>query len=237
MRRIEQALEVAETTKYEHNQANRPESIGFDGVVASWSGSDDSTFALRNLDLDFKVGLHIVTGAVGDGKSSLLLALLHEMLVSQGIIYAPAIATRRIQQSARRTAFCAQSAFLVSGTIRANILFGSDYLEDRYQAVIKACALEPDLAILQYGDLTEVGHNGQRTSGGQRQRICLARAVYSDASILLLDDVLSAVDSGSAKSICNSLFGGPLLKSRTVILVSYYVPVLKVRLPSVCLLS
>jgi ABC-type multidrug transport system fused ATPase/permease subunit len=100
----------------------------------------------------------------------------------------------------------------------------------RYQSTIAACALDPDLEVLQHGDLTEVGQNGQRTSGGQRQRISLARAVYSHASILLLDDVLSAVDSGSAELICERLFGSDLLQGRTVLLVSYYVPVLKVRL-------
>jgi ABC-type multidrug transport system fused ATPase/permease subunit len=104
----------------------------------------------------------------------------------------------------------------------------------RYHGVLRACALEADLEVMLHGDATEVGTNGQRTSGGQRQRICLARAIYSTAPVLLLDDVLSAVDAGSAKLICDNLFRSPLLNDRCVLLVSYYAPVLQVSFAPNC---
>jgi hypothetical protein len=91
-------------------------------------------------------------------------------------------------------AYVAQAAWLQNVSIRDNILFGLPYIKDRYNRTLKACCLVPDLEILQDGDSTEIGERGITLSGGQKARVALARAVYSRASIILLDDVLSAVD-------------------------------------------
>ena len=85
--------------------------------------------------------------------------------------------------------FAAQSAFIMNATLRENILFGSEYDEAKYEKVLDVCALQPDLAQLQAGDMTQIGERGINLSGGQRQRVALARAVYQDADIYMLDDV------------------------------------------------
>jgi ABC-type multidrug transport system fused ATPase/permease subunit len=131
LRRIEGALDAPETTKFDHGrQPSSPNRFGFHRVHATWSLDKDS-FALQNLNLSLTPGLHVVAGRIADGKSSILLALLHEMLVRQGVVFAPAVATVRFDRASKRTAFCAQSPFLLSGTIRDNILWGSPYNETR----------------------------------------------------------------------------------------------------------
>ncbi|CAG8886463.1 unnamed protein product [Penicillium nalgiovense] len=120
-------------------------------------------------------------------------------------------------------AYCAQEAWLVNDTVKENIIFASPYDERRYRAVLKACALERDLAILDAGDQTLVGEKGISLSGGQKQRISLARAVYSSGRHLLLDDCLSAVDSHTAKHIFRQALTGPLMLNRTCILVTHNV--------------
>lgn len=91
-------------------------------------------------------------------------------------------------------AFCPQTPWLQNDTIRNNILFGSAYNGPRYGSVLQACALLPDLAVLEYADDTPVGEKGTSLSGGQKARVSLARAMYSSARILLFDDILSAVE-------------------------------------------
>jgi ABC-type multidrug transport system fused ATPase/permease subunit len=117
-------------------------------------------------------------------------------------------------------AYVAQTAFLVNGTLRENILFGEDYDPERYQSVIRGCSLEKDIQNLQGGDLTEIGERGVNLSGGQKQRISLARACYSRAAVVLLDDPLSAVDAPTARFLLHKCILG-LLNGRTVILVSH----------------
>jgi ABC-type multidrug transport system fused ATPase/permease subunit len=111
----------------------------------------------------------------------------------------------------------------VNDTIKQNILFASPYSEERYKAVLVACSLERDIEILDHGDETQVGEKGISLSGGQKQRISLARALYSSAAHLLLDDCLSAVDSHTAKWIYDYCITGPLMQDRTCILVTHNV--------------
>uniref|UniRef100_G5E701 Multidrug resistance-associated protein 4 n=1 Tax=Loxodonta africana TaxID=9785 RepID=G5E701_LOXAF len=125
-----------------------------------------------------------VVGPVGAGKSSLLSAVLGELPPSQGLV--------NVQG---RIAYVSQQPWVFSGTVRSNILFGKKYEKERYEKVIKACALKKDLQLLEDGDLTVIGDRGATLSGGQKARINLARAVYQDADIYLLDDPLSAVDA------------------------------------------
>lgn len=95
-------------------------------------------------------------------------------------------------------AYVSQTSWIQSGSIRDNILFGKAMDNNKYQMTIKACALDKDIGDFEYGDLTEIGQRGLNLSGGQKQRVQLARAVYSDADIYLLDDPFSAVDSHTA---------------------------------------
>ncbi|PVD27627.1 hypothetical protein C0Q70_12793 [Pomacea canaliculata] len=142
---------------------------------------------LKSDHIDISVGvgrLVAVVGHVGSGKSSLISSLLGEIEKVSGKV--------TIKSS---MAYVPQQAWIQNTTLRDNILFGKLFNEQRYQQVLRACALEPDLAILSAGDMTEIGERGINLSGGQKQRVSLARAVYSDSDIYLLDDPLSAVDS------------------------------------------
>uniref|UniRef100_A0A8C4X1U4 Cystic fibrosis transmembrane conductance regulator n=1 Tax=Eptatretus burgeri TaxID=7764 RepID=A0A8C4X1U4_EPTBU len=125
-----------------------------------------------------------VIGPVGSGKSSLLAALLGELPFQKGSL-----------KHVGQLAYATQQSCVFPGTVRSNILFGSSYNKLHYNRVVKACALTKDLQLLAEGDMTVIGDRGITLSGGQKARINLARAVYQDADIYLLDDPLSAVDS------------------------------------------
>lgn len=99
------------------------------------------------------------------------------------------------------TAYVAQSAWIQSGTVEDNIRFGSPVDHDRYSSVLEACALKKDLELFAFGDQTEIGERGINLSGGQKQRIQLARALYQNSSIYLLDDPFSAVDAHTGSHI------------------------------------
>ncbi|KAG0701725.1 Canalicular multispecific organic anion transporter 1 [Chionoecetes opilio] len=119
-------------------------------------------------------------------------------------------------------AYVPQQPWLQNATLRDNITWGHAYEPQRYQEVVWACALKPDFDMLPARDLTEVGENGINMSGGQKQRVSLARAIYSDASVFLLDDPLSAVDSHVGKHIFNHVVGPTgMLKNKTRILVTH----------------
>ncbi|KAJ2395667.1 hypothetical protein GGI23_004218, partial [Coemansia sp. RSA 2559] len=125
----------------------------------------------------------------------------------------------------RDIAYVSQEAWLRNATIRENILFGETYDKDRYEEVLRVCALKPDLRILVAGDMTEIGERGVTLSGGQKQRVSLARAVYSSRRILLIDDCLSAVDAHTGKHILSNCLLGKtkLMDGRTRVLVTHHV--------------
>ncbi len=206
--------------------------IGFED--ASFTYADDDTqvdegaFCLREINLRFPVGkLSIVAGPVGSGKTTLLMSLLGETRQISGRTFMPCPVARAtapvdpVTGLSESVAYCSQSPWLLGTTLKENVLFGSPYDERRYRAVIKACALEPDLKILEYGDETEVGEKGTSLSGGQKARIALARALYSSAKHVLIDDALSAVDSHTAKHLYRHALKGALAKNRTIILVTH----------------
>ncbi|KAF9973901.1 hypothetical protein BGZ73_002829 [Actinomortierella ambigua] len=191
---------------------------------------DTDRFALRNINVNFPVGeMSIVCGPTGSGKSSLLMALLGEMDVLSGKLYLPrrAAGSRELDPATGLmndgVAYVSQQAWLQNATIRNNILFGSPYEEERYNEVIRVCALERDLEIFEDGDKTEIGEKGITLSGGQKQRVSLARAIYSRARHVLLDDCLSAVDAHTAEHIYSECLIGPIMKNRTCILVTHHV--------------
>ncbi|KAH8929585.1 hypothetical protein BT69DRAFT_1328619 [Atractiella rhizophila] len=181
------------------------------------------TFMLHNLDVDFPLGkLSLITGATGSGKSSLLLALLGELDCLSGNTYLPkqpSIVDENGHYNG--VALASQIPWLQHASIKDNILFSSPYDPSRYQAVLEACALFPDLEMLEDGDATEIGEKGVALSGGQKARVALARAFYSRAQHLLLDDPLSAVDSHTAQHIV-SHFYSPLLRGRTILLITHH---------------
>ncbi|KAG0056332.1 hypothetical protein BGZ83_005451 [Gryganskiella cystojenkinii] len=182
-------------------------------------------FKLKNITADFPVGqLSVVVGPTGSGKSALLLALLGELERQEGHMYMPRLdyGPYKVEGRGSGIAYAAQTAWLQNSTIRNNILFGKPFDQERYDAVLEGCALNPDLEILESGDATEIGEQGITLSGGQKQRVALARAVYSDATVLLLDDCLSAVDSHTGKQLFQTLTG-PLLEGRTVIMATHQV--------------
>ncbi|XP_003477662.1 ATP-binding cassette sub-family C member 4 isoform X1 [Cavia porcellus] len=149
------------------------------------------TPTLQGLSFTARPGeLLAVIGPVGAGKSSLLSAVLGELPPSQGLVTVHG-----------KIAYVSQQPWVFSGTVRSNILFGKKYEKERYERVIKACALKKDLQLLKDGDLTVIGDRGATLSGGQKARVNLARAVYQDADIYLLDDPLSAVDAEVGKHL------------------------------------
>ncbi|CCA66783.1 probable YCF1-Vacuolar ABC transporter responsible for vacuolar sequestration of glutathione-S-conjugates [Serendipita indica DSM 11827] len=164
-------------------------------------------------DINLKVGsgeLVAVLGRVGSGKTSLLSAIAGEMHKSEGTV--------TVRGS---VAYCPQNPWIMSATVRDNILFCHEYEEEYYNIVLDACALRPDLALLEQGDMTEIGEKGINLSGGQRARIALARAVYARADLTLLDDVLAAVDNHVARHIFDHVIGPRgLLANKARVLVT-----------------
>lgn len=169
-----------------------------------------ATFRLEDISLDFvQGGLNVVTGQSGSGKSTLLLAILGETYLEGGSITVPA-----------DIAYASQTSWLQNETIQDNILFGSPMEKVRYDRVVTACCLPEDLRELPDGDQTSVGENGTSLSGGQKARVALARALYSKAPLLLLDDIFSALDAKTSAGVWKYCFCGDMLKGRTVVLVT-----------------
>ncbi|KAK5134895.1 hypothetical protein LTR08_005985 [Meristemomyces frigidus] len=231
--RVEEYLNEPETDKYRQLETDELDEngeavIGFEQTTLSWGGRDSDDFKLIDLDMRFKVGqLNVVIGPTGSGKTSLLMALLGEMTLLDGSVYLPGGRSREDIKPDLETgltenvAYCAQQAWLVNGTIKENIVFASEWDAKRYKNVIVACSLQRDLEILDGGDQTMVGEKGVTLSGGQKQRISLARALYCNARHVLMDDVLSAVDSHTAKWIFDKALMGPLMYNRTCVLVTH----------------
>uniref|UniRef100_A0A8B9NIX5 Uncharacterized protein n=1 Tax=Accipiter nisus TaxID=211598 RepID=A0A8B9NIX5_9AVES len=186
-------------------------AVRFSEATFAWE-QDGNPSCLCSVTLDIAPGsLVAVVGAVGSGKSSLVSAMLGEMENIKGHV--------NIQGS---LAYVPQQAWIQNATLKDNILFGSELDETRYRQVIKACALLPDLELLPAGDQTEIGEKGINLSGGQKQRVSLARAVYSNADIYVLDDPLSAVDAHVGKYLFEHVLGPKgLLQKKTRILVTH----------------
>ena len=163
-------------------------------------------------DISFDVSeksLTVITGQVGSGKSKLLAAIAGEVIQTSGSI-----------TCSGTIAYVSQNALVFSGTLRENVLFGERYDEKKYVEVIEACALREDINRFVKGDLSFVGEHGVALSGGQRARVSLARAVYADADVYLLDDPLSAVDAKVSEHIFGQCIGN-LLRDKIVVLATY----------------
>ncbi|ETW87620.1 ABC transporter [Heterobasidion irregulare TC 32-1] len=203
--------------------------IGFQDATFTWANDslDDGavTPSRRKFVLNIegellfkRACINVIIGPTGSGKTSLLMALLGEMhFVPSG----PGSWYSLPREGG--VAYAAQESWVQNETIRDNILFGAPYDAVRYSKVVFQCGLERDLTLFEAGDQTEVGEKGLTLSGGQKARVTLARAIYSSAEIILLDDVLAALDVHTARWIVDKCFKGDLIRGRTVLLVTHNV--------------
>lgn len=188
----------------------KPDSSGFE---------IGAPFKLRNISFYVKKGQFVgISGNVAAGKSSLFASITAELEKYKGKVYVP--------EDFEGFGYVTQESWIQHMSIKDNILFGSPYDSERYQEVLFACALNEDLSLLPAKDLTEVGENGVNLSGGQKARIALARAVYQDKDIYLLDDPIAAVDVHVANHIFKHCIMG-LLKDKTRLLSTHHKKYLK----------
>uniref|UniRef100_UPI0037E7E5A5 ATP-binding cassette sub-family C member 3 n=1 Tax=Semicossyphus pulcher TaxID=241346 RepID=UPI0037E7E5A5 len=212
LKRIQNFLSHDELDPNSVDRKNTATDFSVTVVNGKFTWAKEDPPVLHNINVMVPQGsLLAVVGHVGCGKSSLISALLGEMEKLEGEV--------SIRGS---VAYVPQQAWIQNATLRDNILFGRPFNEQKYCCVMNACALTPDLEVLPGGDMTEIGEKGINLSGGQRQRVSLARALYSDADVYLLDDPLSAVDAHVAKHIFDNLIGPEgVLKGKTRILVTH----------------
>ncbi|EAW82710.1 ATP binding cassette subfamily C member 12 [Homo sapiens] len=196
--------------KKQRSEAYSERSPPAKGATGPEEQSDSLKSVLHSISFVVRKGKILgICGNVGSGKSSLLAALLGQMQLQKGVVAVNGT-----------LAYVSQQAWIFHGNVRENILFGEKYDHQRYQHTVRVCGLQKDLSNLPYGDLTEIGERGLNLSGGQRQRISLARAVYSDRQLYLLDDPLSAVDAHVGKHVFEECIK-KTLRGKTVVLVTH----------------
>ncbi|EGT53593.1 hypothetical protein CAEBREN_25075 [Caenorhabditis brenneri] len=186
-------------------------AIVFKNATLNWRGPQNPP-VLKDLSATIKPGqLIAIVGSVGGGKSSLLSAVLDEMVLLDGRV-----------KVGGSIAYVPQHSWIFNKTIKENIMFGNEYSKYFYEQVVGSCQLRPDFRHFQQGEETMVGENGITLSGGQKARISLARAVYQDKDIYLLDDPLSAVDAHVGRALFDKVIGPEgLLRSKTRVLVTH----------------
>ncbi|KAF9319799.1 Canalicular multispecific organic anion transporter 2 [Podila horticola] len=167
---------------------------------------------LTDINLSVSMGhLTAIVGRVGQGKTSLFNAMIGDMYKRQGAV-----------KIYGRIAYAPQQPWIINATLKENIVFGLEFDQEKYDRIVYASGLRPDIEMLPAGDLTEIGERGINLSGGQKQRVSLARATYQDADIYLLDDPLSAVDAHVDQHLWHNLIGpNGLLKDKTRLLVTH----------------
>ncbi|XP_055936124.1 ATP-binding cassette sub-family C member 4-like isoform X2 [Argiope bruennichi] len=220
LKRIQKFLLLEEQQETSHLDVSnlRPKlsqcGIWMQKVVASWDKGGEST--LRNVTLTVKPGeLLAVVGPVGCGKTSLLMSILGELPIVSGEV-----------KVRGKVAYASQEPWVFGGSVKQNVIFGSTFDENKYKTVLNVCALDKDIELFPYGDQTPVGERGVSLSGGQKARVNLARAMYFDADIFLLDDPLSAVDSAVSKHLFEKCING-YLKDKVRILATHQIQFLK----------
>ena len=209
------------------DESLRTGEIVVDRVTAGWtsrlmadyfkSTSDPDSICIRDVSYQFMPGkMYAVVGKIGSGKSAFLAAVLGQLSFKQGSV--------KMHGS---VGLVAQHPFLINATFQENILFGLPMNRHRYIEVLVKCRLTDDIKVLSGGDQTEIGERGVNLSGGQKQRISLARALYADKDIYLVDDTLSALDSQVSQAIFKDVIIGEFKQKRkTVILVTHNLSIL-----------
>ncbi|XP_022909449.2 ATP-binding cassette sub-family C member 4-like isoform X1 [Onthophagus taurus] len=215
-KRIQNFLQLEEIRKHHHKKSGDNRIfIEFKNVSSVWDlNSTENTLQDLNLLIPNPRFIAII-GQVGGGKSSFLNTILNELFIKSGETFVSGTVS-----------YSSQEAWIFPGTLKENILFGHDFNEERYKTVIKVCALERDISLLPNGDNTLIIENGENLSGGQKVRINLARAVYLQSDIYLLDDPLSAVDPHVAEIIFKECLC-KFLSDKIVVLVTNQLQFLK----------
>ncbi|KAL4462576.1 hypothetical protein ABPG74_000406 [Tetrahymena malaccensis] len=176
----------------------------------SLSSVEQNIFQIRNLNFKIKKGEFVVFyGELGSGKSSMLQAILGEMEVDGG-----QESFQKMVKVNGSISLCTQDPWIIQDTVKENILFGQQYDQSRYEQVLKVSCLNEDISYFVDGDSTNIGEKGETLSGGQRKRVNLARSIYREADIYILDDPLCALDIGVASYISRECLGG-MLKNKT----------------------
>lgn len=210
--------EAAGTGKTDKPEKFDGEPLGIEAheISAAWIADDlyersnETALSLSGLNFIVRPGeLLVIVGRVGSGKSSILMTLLGELPIVSGDLIIDG-----------KISYASQEAWIFAGTVRENILFGKEYDPVKFEEVLRVCALNKDIELFPQGDKTLVGERGISLSGGQKARVNLARALYLDADIYLLDDPLSAVDASVAKHIFENCIKD-YLKTKTVVLVTH----------------
>ena len=210
-KRIEQFLNAEEQNPESvlNQCCNTKNSIEIRKAYCTWGQGSP---VIKDLSLNVKKGsLVAVVGEIGSGKSSLLSVMLGEMCHVSGTVMVEG-----------KLAYVPQQPWIQNKTLEDNIIFSNPFDRNKYDKVIENCALSDDLTMLPNADKTEIGEHGINLSGGQKQRVSMARAVYSDADIYLLDDPLSSVDAHVGKHIFDNVIGhSGMLKGKTRIFVTH----------------
>uniref|UniRef100_A0A8C2ZVW7 ATP-binding cassette sub-family C member 5 n=1 Tax=Cyclopterus lumpus TaxID=8103 RepID=A0A8C2ZVW7_CYCLU len=213
LKRLRKILLIQNPEPYLIQRKDRDSAIVMKNATLSWTRPTMQTETLptlRNICFTLPKGnLLGICGNVGSGKTSLISSILEQMHLLQGSITADGT-----------FAYVSQQAWIFHGTVQENILMGEPFDQSKYNKVVDVCSLRADLDILPYGDQTEIGERGLNLSGGQKQRISLARAVYSNRDIFLLDDPLSAVDAHVGKHIFEECIKKEL-QGKSVILITH----------------
>ena len=229
--RIGEYLNAPENSQY----LDQADHISLRAASITWPTDDRKTqadFALKNLDLSFPTKkLSVVSGATGSGKSLLLHALIGEAEKKSGTVAFPSVNSDTSSHNMMpnnwiidgAVAYVAQNPWIENTSIKNNILFGLPDHPSRYGETIAACALSKDLEMLPDGDATDIGVGGINLSGGQKWRISFARALYSRAGILIMDDIFSAVDAHVGAHMYKNALTGTLAQGRTRIIATHHI--------------
>ncbi|KAL3706469.1 ATP-binding cassette transporter yor1, partial [Talaromyces marneffei ATCC 18224] len=189
---------------------------GDEKVHEGTTESGQEPFKIHDLNINIAKGEFLgVVGSVGSGKTSFLASLAGEMRKLNGVAIVGG-----------SKAYCPQNAWIQNATVETNITFGQELDEEKFKRVVEACSLRHDLEVLPNGRYTQIGERGINLSGGQKARISLARAIYADTDILLLDDPLSAVDAHVGRHIMEDALCG-VLKDKCRILATHQLHVLR----------
>ncbi|EJK47265.1 hypothetical protein THAOC_34035 [Thalassiosira oceanica] len=179
------------------------------------------SFKVSGIEMQVRPGeLHCIVGPVGAGKSTIVRGLIGEL--------PPDLSEPNSRfHVGGSVSFASQVPFVLNATVRDNILFGDPLDAERYARVLDATCLASDVASFKHGDRTEIGERGVTLSGGQKARLSLARAAYSRSDVVVLDDVLSALDAGTSRAVFERLFRpvgtgrDGLFSDRAVVLVTH----------------